>query len=263
LFESHSLKRRAKREEKLKKSISETTVLVVDDDLSLRELLESEFSERGFRVFGAENGEEAFKVIEKHPIDVVLSDIRMPKVDGRELLNKVKSAFPKRPAVLLLSGFSLLPLEDAMNEGAEGIFGKPFELDEICEAVVQMMTLKEERWAKERTDTKSLPSLHVKLPSFKDAIAAKRFNLGNGGMFIGLEKDLPNPDTDLNFKIEFDEPNTPSIEGTGRVRWVRKQNTGGQRAGCGIEFTYLKDNCRTKVVHLIQNLPGVSFIPRT
>src|SRR5262245_62156289 len=85
-------------------------VLVVDDEPDLREMVSFEFELKGHQVHSAENGSAAFDVFQKNPIDIVITDVRMPGGDGPELLDKVKSKNPAVP-VIFITGFSDITLE--------------------------------------------------------------------------------------------------------------------------------------------------------
>ena len=80
-----------------------TTILVVDDETGLRKALLFDFKRKGFNVLDAENGAVALEIIEKQKIDLVLTDVRMPRGGGIELLEKLKSRSPDSPAVVTAS----------------------------------------------------------------------------------------------------------------------------------------------------------------
>ncbi len=106
------------------------TVLVVDDEEGLREILSLEFSLRGFRVVSAACGRDAFDLVKKEKVDAVVSDVRMPNGDGIELLRNIKSFNPSI-RVLLMTGFADLTEAEATSLGAEKLLMKPFSLAEL------------------------------------------------------------------------------------------------------------------------------------
>ena len=108
-------------------------VLVVDDDdfvrLSLQHLLEA----HGYRVFSAVGGKEALELLEREAIDLVLTDLRMPGMDGLELLARVKGRWP-HIAVILLTGYSSLNSAiQALRHGADDYLLKPCGEQEMIE----------------------------------------------------------------------------------------------------------------------------------
>ncbi len=114
-------------------------ILIVDDDQSLREFLEIFFAEQGYKVCSASTGKEALALMKKEDVSLVLSDVRMPEMDGVTLLKEVKARNPEIPVILITAFASLETAVDAMKEGAWDYLAKPFRLDEIREVVDQAL----------------------------------------------------------------------------------------------------------------------------
>jgi CheY-like chemotaxis protein len=93
------------------------SVLVVDDDRDLRYLLSVRVVSAGYMVYGAANGLDALEQMEKHPIDVVLTDYRMPKMDGFEFLSVCRVKWPGTPVVVFSAEQDHLSYE-AVERGA-------------------------------------------------------------------------------------------------------------------------------------------------
>ncbi len=113
------------------------TILIVDDDKSLREFLEIFLSQEGYKPLVAKDGHEALSLLEKHDVALVLSDIRMPEMDGVDLLRRIKQKDPDIPVILITAFASLETAVDAMKEGALDYITKPFQLDELREVIEQ------------------------------------------------------------------------------------------------------------------------------
>ncbi len=112
-----------------------TKILIVDDEEDLREVLKSSLEMRGFEVLTAKNGKVAFDLIQVSPVDVVISDVRMPGGGGVELLQALRAKDPVNPVVILVSGFSDVTQADALKMGAVALYSKPCNLREICQAI--------------------------------------------------------------------------------------------------------------------------------
>lgn len=110
------------------------TVLIVDDEKDLRDLLRFEFELEGWIVHEAHNGTEAFKVFGDQKIDAIITDVRMPGGDGIQLLDKVHEKSPSTP-VLVVTGFADITPQEAMNRGAHAVLTKPFDLRQIYQIV--------------------------------------------------------------------------------------------------------------------------------
>jgi DNA-binding NtrC family response regulator len=108
-------------------------ILVVDDDASVRETLVAnlELDDR-FEVIGTDSGARALTVIEREPVDVVLTDVRMPGMNGVELFRFLKQRRPGMP-VALMTAFALEGLvQEAVREGAFTVLPKPSSIDAVA-----------------------------------------------------------------------------------------------------------------------------------
>ena len=110
-------------------------ILVVDDEPAMRTALFEALTRQGHAVDLAENGAEALEKFQANPFDLVITDVRMPQVDGMEVLRQVKKRSPVTP-VLVISGYGTIETAvEAMREGAFDYILKPFSLDLIEETV--------------------------------------------------------------------------------------------------------------------------------
>lgn len=107
------------------------TLLIVDDELSMRELLERVFRRAGYRVMVAENGERALEAIRGTVFDVVLSDVRMPRLTGTELLAECRQVSPETMVILMTAHGTVEQAREAFKLGADDFIQKPFDIDEI------------------------------------------------------------------------------------------------------------------------------------
>jgi two-component system response regulator PilR (NtrC family) len=106
-------------------------ILIVDDEPSLREVLSIMLKRAGYAVTCASDGEEAIETLHKDIFDLVITDLRMPKVDGMEVLKAVKSASPET-VVLVVTAFATADSAvEAMKHGAYDYLTKPFQVDEV------------------------------------------------------------------------------------------------------------------------------------
>jgi two-component system, NtrC family, response regulator PilR len=106
-------------------------ILVADDEKSMREFLEIMLKKEDYRVSLASNGEEVLKLLEKDIIDLILLDIRMPKMDGITALKKIKALSPETIVIMITAYASADTAIKAMKEGAYDYITKPFKIEEI------------------------------------------------------------------------------------------------------------------------------------
>ncbi len=107
--------------------MSETTVLVVEDDSALREALCSTLEMAGYQVTAAADGGDALAKLEREPVGMVVSDVHMKPMDGHHLLHRLKERHPNLPVVLMTAYGNVESAVRAMRDGAADYLVKPFE----------------------------------------------------------------------------------------------------------------------------------------
>jgi two-component system response regulator AtoC len=125
-------------------------ILIVDDDVSIREIIQKNLSQTGgFNVEAAQNGLEAIEKIEKEVFDLVLTDLKMPEMDGLELLKNIKGTRPEVMVILMTAFGSIETAVEAMKMGADDYITKPFNIDHlllrISKVQKESLLLKENR----------------------------------------------------------------------------------------------------------------------
>ena len=107
------------------------SILLADDDVNLRRVLEFQLTEAGFKVSTARDGAEAFEMFTNDEFDCVITDLRMPKLSGLELLEKIKAADAEIPVIVITAFGEVETAVTAMKAGAFDYINKPFNRDEI------------------------------------------------------------------------------------------------------------------------------------
>lgn len=113
------------------------TVLVVDDEDALREILVDEFECLGAQVYEAENGKLALAQLQSAKPDIVVSDVRMPVMDGVQFLEAAREIDQVKPLILLLSGYTDISKEEAIKKGAIALMEKPWDMDAVLNLLEQ------------------------------------------------------------------------------------------------------------------------------
>lgn len=108
-----------------------SAILVVDDELSMREFLEILLTKEGYAVSCAESGEDACTILDGEAFDLVITDIRMDNIDGLGVLRKVKEVNPETPVIMISAYATAETAVEAMKEGAYDYIPKPFEVEEF------------------------------------------------------------------------------------------------------------------------------------
>jgi len=110
--------------------IKTPTILIVDDEESLRHSLKMALEEK-YQLFFAKNGHEALKIIKKEAIDLVLLDIRLPEIDGIEVLERIKDIDETIVIIMITAVLTVNTAVAAMKKGAYDYITKPFNVDEL------------------------------------------------------------------------------------------------------------------------------------
>jgi two-component system, NtrC family, response regulator AtoC len=106
-------------------------VLIVDDEANLRRVLAAMLARDGYDVHVAEDGQDALRVFGDHHIDLVITDLRMPKLDGMELLRRLHKQEPELPVVMLTAHGTVDNAVEALKSGAFDYLTKPFDQVEV------------------------------------------------------------------------------------------------------------------------------------
>ncbi len=106
-------------------------VLIVDDEEQMRDLLTKVLDRNGYQVSAAGDGEQALALLEKEPVDLVVTDVRMPGVSGLEALKAIKELNPEIVVIIMTAFGSIDQAVQAVKEGAYDYINKPFKIDEM------------------------------------------------------------------------------------------------------------------------------------
>jgi len=107
------------------------TILVVDDELMMRNLLEKILMRDGYNIITAENGQDALEVLQRDKIDIVISDMKMPEMNGFDLLKIIKKEYPRIGMIMMTAYGDTYTVKDALLLGADEYITKPFKSFEV------------------------------------------------------------------------------------------------------------------------------------
>lgn len=137
-------------------------ILVVDDEYYIRDLLKKSLSKEGYEVIDVENGVLAIELVEREKFDLVISDIRMPKMSGMELFRRIRSEFPDLPVILVTGYADIEGARKALKEGAVDYISKPFKLEELLKSVHEAF----ERSKQKKTEAKKREELEKQVKDY-------------------------------------------------------------------------------------------------
>jgi len=139
-------------------------ILVVDDEKEITLSLEAFFKTRGHEMYTALDGEKALKIIDQARPELVILDIRMPKVDGKELLKRIRKNY-QETKVIIITGFEEEAAE-VEKLGIDGFFTKPVDMPGLIERIKYVLTTKE--------DTRVYPTKKPKEKPVKEVAKANK-----------------------------------------------------------------------------------------
>ncbi|MCC7441867.1 MAG: response regulator [Bdellovibrionales bacterium] len=238
------------------------TLLVVDDEEDLREILAYQLKKLGHRVLEADGGGAALRMVEQEPVDAILSDVRMAGGDGIELLKNVRQRDPTTPPMALMTGFSDTAPELCFELGAVACLAKPFALADLAEVLDYLLMPPELRWT--RKSRRRLVEAPVELNLVGAAagpVAASTFNLGSGGMFVRWDPSGLKVGQELAFRFALPDEVGGEVSGKGLVRWIRANGDEQLPVGIGVEFLELSPADAARLGTYLTRISARTFIP--
>lgn len=226
------------------------TLLVVDDETDLRDIVASELEFLGASTLQAENITKALEILQKQKIDLVISDIRMPGGTGIDLLDSIKQQNATTPSVILITGFADITLEDALHKGAEALVNKPFKLDDLIRLVMRFTAPLEERFQEEAS---SIKKLFLKTEG-------DHIHFGRGGGAVLLGQEYPKIEQGDVVQVEFPFKGK-AFTAKAVCRWVKSAQGQPQDCIVGLEFLSLSSESLKTFLQLLQDQKIVSYIP--
>jgi len=119
-------------------------ILIVDDDKTIRKSITTVLEEKGYLVDTAENGRAAIRKSEKEVYNLALIDIRLPDMDGVQLLTALKETTPKMVKIIITGYPSLQNAVEAVNKGADGYIVKPIKMGELLAMIKEHLKKQQE-----------------------------------------------------------------------------------------------------------------------
>ena len=105
------------------------SILVVDDNLAMADSLADILEAKSFTVYAAAGGAEALEILRKQPIDILLTDVKMPEMNGLELYRKTRKAYPNLTTIFMTAYSADDLIQQGMAEGVKTVLTKPVEIN--------------------------------------------------------------------------------------------------------------------------------------
>lgn len=232
----------------------DNTILIVDDEPMLREIMSEWMASEGYSVLTAKNGADALRVLEANRVDAIVTDVRMPVMDGITLLRTLKASADNATPAIVVSGFSDITLREALDLGVETMLPKPFTHNQLLSSIRRLLTRREELWGLPAAQGEC-PDLYASFSTIGSARQLSQIAFGRGG-FCLRSNSIPDA-TSVRFVLDF--KNEPlRIAGLGAIRWAQPAEE-----QIGVEIITLEPDCLAQCISLTTRNNGQCFIPRS
>jgi CheY-like chemotaxis protein/Tfp pilus assembly protein PilZ len=242
-------------------SASRIKILVAEDDDDLRESIVKLFQIFGFQVSSAKDGAEAYELALTSFPSLVLTDVRMPKKGGVELIKLLRATNHDSPKIFAISGFTDSTVAELLHIGADGFFPKPFDASSVRQALNSALLDPLEKWSR---PVKQLISheINMRLQSLSDAQKNSEFLLGRGGFFAQNKFETPRVGEFVKFKIEIvDSMPHAKLEGVGQIVWTTDELKDIRPSGVGVEFKQVDGPGLQSIIEWYKKNKIIPYIP--
>jgi len=132
--------------------VENARILIVDDDENIRKVLKTILEEEGYAVDEAENAKKAIEKSRRNVYNLALIDIRLPDMEGIELLTRMKDTVPKMRKIIITGYPTLQNAIEAVNRGADAYILKPFDMEKVLATIKEQLRKYEEekRYSQEK-----------------------------------------------------------------------------------------------------------------
>jgi DNA-binding NarL/FixJ family response regulator len=231
-------------------------VLILDDESDLTKMLQNFFENRNIEAYTFNDPIQALESIRKLKIDVVISDIRMPKMNGLSFLKEIRKLHFYEPGVVFISGYpEEYNMESLLDMGAFAFLEKPVDLEKLNRLVWEYVY-----------GIRPMPESESTVSICLGNIELNALQLGFGGLFLDKAQLAPHPGIRLEVggkvEIQFRLPDSEtSHRATCEVIWKRAEGE-SKKPGFGLKFVELEPHARRMVLDLVRTNNILSFIPR-
>jgi len=232
---------------------ADATILIADYEPELLEIFTLWLERAGCKVLTAVNGEQALQLLQENHVDALISDIRMPVMDGVTLVRRLHALNLQIPSIIFVSGFGDIDPREVYALGVQAMLPKPLSRQQLLKSVEDCLKGRTELW-NEPLAIPPAQSVNLLFESLKTAIESSAFGLGRGGCCFRTDRAL-SEDQPIRLAVQFEQDGR-CLEAEGIVRWFR-----AKESRAGVEFTYLDPASRGWTTDSLTQLDKRSFIP--
>jgi CheY-like chemotaxis protein len=218
------------------------------------------------KVYSFSNPADALRSLPSMKLDAVISDIRMPGMDGTELLKEIRKTHHYFPSILFISGYSKYEaLDQIMDMGAVALLEKPIDMNRLFSLIMEQFI-----------EDVNERNLYMRTSEHIPTVINEKFhleigNIGFGGVFIpkseepaGSKQPTAYDSLEIGSLVSFQfklGQDDGAINAVGEVAWKRSQPKDGLPPGMGVKFVKISDADREKILDYARLNRILSFIP--
>ena len=234
-------------------NLTEATVLLVDDEPDLLEIFKMWLERAGCsKVCTAKDGEGALTVLKDYPIDLLVTDVRMPLMDGITLVRCLAGLGKPIPSIVFVSGFGDIDQREMYALGVEAFLTKPLPPEQLIEVAERALAARSTLWLRPMSSAPR-QSMHIWGDEISATTGQHSICLGRGG--FSAHYSGPMALGKVAFSCHFSSEKR-EMAGEGYVRWRSRSDD-----KVGIEFAFLDASCRSWLLEEIAATSPQSFIP--
>ncbi|SMF49696.1 response regulator [Pseudobacteriovorax antillogorgiicola] len=231
------------------------TVLVAEDEAMLLDSISIFLHEEGYHVIEAKDGAEAFELFRQHKVDILVTDIRMPKMTGDVLIADIMKV--RQLPIVVFTGYSDVPNYRLRDLGASDIIAKPVDFSELSDAIRR-------RLRKNHLESELEAVAHLKLleTRLENENADRTIRLGRDGFFLCGDWTGYNRGDTVRFNIDHEDPKLPLLVGVGKIYWANHSKYRDEEICPGIMIEFLSlDDQGASVKAWLEKASPLSSIP--
>ncbi len=189
------------------------TVLVVEDEGMIREVIAFHLFDAGLYVFEASDGDEALAIFKEQNIDVVVTDIKMPRFNGYQLIKSI--LHEKIVPIIVITGYVDPPIWVLRNEGVVKVLKKPINMNHLIDLAINPLLIEDQR-----PDSMKVIQLAASLDGGNDTPFIK---VGRHGFYLCCDTKGYKIDEDIHFQLHIQDRNV-SLSGWGRIIFINDES---------------------------------------
>ena len=166
-------------------------ILVVDDEERLADVLAAALEDLGYRATAVTSAQAALAALEQTRFDLVLTDLRLPAMDGRGLLREVRGRWPELPVVIVTAFAAVRDAVELVKEGAFDYIAKPFEIEDVAATIRRALRLADVVRDNERLRSELAAAVRQCIEDGAEAVVIGGGPLGEAAEYLRTQFDIP------------------------------------------------------------------------